>query len=313
MRMPEEVNRRVADAIARLHFAPTKLAALNLLFEGISSNSIYVTGNTVVDALQRFLGRIDEIGGEVLSKYGLEEKGFILATLHRAENTDDPKRLESVIRALEELSHYYPVIFIMHPRTKNTIARLGLSTCLSKVRLMDPLGYFEFLALLSSCRVVLTDSGGVQEEAFTLKIPTVTLRYNTERPETTLYGINVLAGAERERIVNLTLMQAERTEEIKKLNFKNPLGDGQAGKRIAQLLRIAVNSGLTIEEPDLRETPIVEYRFLDEIRGFKTLSTLDLLAAFDENGKPRLPCEGASRFIARIRGRLDDKSSFNSE
>lgn len=302
MLMPEEVNRRVADAVASLHFAPTKWAALNLLFEGISSRSIHVTGNTIVDSLQQIIDKVSNQSNDVLDKYGLEKDSFLLVTLHRAENVDNPHRLKSIINALEELSQNYPVIFPVHPRTKNAIVKLGLLDHLNRVKLTGPLGYFEFLALLSNCKVVLTDSGGVQEEAFTLKIPTVTLRYNTERPETTLYGINVLAGVEKNRIVRLTLMQAERAKEIKKLNFENPLGDGQAGKRIAYLLKNAVEEGLTIKEPDLRETPVIKYALLS--RGdSKTLPIFDVLVAFHENGEPELPEEGGSKFIARIRGK----------
>ncbi|MCX8205575.1 MAG: UDP-N-acetylglucosamine 2-epimerase (non-hydrolyzing), partial [Candidatus Nezhaarchaeota archaeon] len=208
-RMPEEVNRRVADAVASLHFAPTKLAAVNLLFEGVPSRSIYLTGNTVVDALHKFAGRVASLSDCVLSKHGLERHGFILATVHRAENTESPQRLGSILKALDKLSQLHPVVFPAHPRTRGAVAKYGLSKHLGRVRVTGPLGYFEFLALLSSCRAVLTDSGGVQEEAFTLKTPTVTLRYSTERPETTMYRVNVLAGAETERIVKLALEQAE--------------------------------------------------------------------------------------------------------
>ncbi|MEM1983579.1 MAG: UDP-N-acetylglucosamine 2-epimerase (non-hydrolyzing) [Sulfolobales archaeon] len=304
MLMPEEVNRRLADAIARLHFAPTKLAALNLLFEGISSQTVYVTGNTIVDSLQEFMSKVVSLSDSVLSRYGLERYDYVLVTLHRAENTDNPERLESILKALNELSRYYPVVFPVHPRTKNAVSRFGLSEQLSRVKLTEPLGYFEFLSLLSNCRVVLTDSGGVQEEAFTLKIPTVTLRYNTERPETTLYGINVLAGADKDKIVKLALTQAERAEEVRRLSFENPLGDGQAGRRIAEILKEAVEAGLTIDEPDLRDMPVVKYRLLDETRDFETSSLFDLLAAFDKDGEPVLPWENKLRFIARIKDKF---------
>ncbi|MEM1829531.1 MAG: UDP-N-acetylglucosamine 2-epimerase (non-hydrolyzing) [Thermofilaceae archaeon] len=310
--MPEEVNRRLADAVARLHFAPTKLAALNLLFEGISSRTVYVTGNTIVDALQEFMDRIVNLSNNVLSKYDLEKNNYILVTLHRAENTDNPERLGSILKALNTLSQYYPVVFPMHPRTRNAVARFSLSEHLSQVKVIEPLGYFEFLSLLSNCRVVLTDSGGVQEEAFTLKTPTVTLRYNTERPETTLFNINVLAGAEEDRIVKLTLMQAERAEEVRGLIFENPLGDGQAGKRIAHLLKRAVDEGIAIDEPDLRDTPVIEYRLLDKMGDLEN-PPLDLLAAFDGDGKPVLPWENASKLIARIKVRFNDKDSPNPQ
>lgn len=312
MTMPEEVNRRVADAVASLHFAPTNWAALNLLFEGVSSRTVHVTGNTIVDALRQFMGRVEKLGGFVLAKYGLKKGNYLLVTLHRAENTECPRRLKNILEALEELSQYYLIVFPMHPRTRNAVARSDLLRCLSRVMLMEPVGYFEFLALLSNCRAVLTDSGGVQEEAFTLKIPTVTLRYNTERPETTLLHVNVLAGAERDRIVKLVLTQAERAGEIKMLNLENPLGDGQAGRRIAELLKRASDDGLTVKEPDLRETPVIEYRLLSREDDIEA-SLLDLLAGFEKDGWPTLSRETALRLLARVKSKPDDKDSFNPE
>ncbi|MBC7130840.1 UDP-N-acetylglucosamine 2-epimerase (non-hydrolyzing) [Candidatus Bathyarchaeota archaeon] len=301
MCMPEEVNRRVADAVASLHFAPTRWAALNLLFEGVSSRSVHVTGNTIVDALMQFMPRVEALGRRVLSKLGLARGGFLLVTLHRAENTDDPERLRSIAEALIGLSERWPVVFPVHPRTRVALAGLGLLERLERaVRLLEPLGYFEFLALLANCLVVLTDSGGVQEEAFTLRVPTVTLRYNTERPETTLGGVNVLAGAEAERIVECTVRQAERAEEIRRLSLENPLGDGGAGERIARLLAEAVEAGLAVAEPDLRDTPVVGYRLLEADAEVPEL--FDLLAGFDGDGEPSLIVEKYRRRLARVKG-----------
>ncbi|MEM0385429.1 MAG: UDP-N-acetylglucosamine 2-epimerase (non-hydrolyzing) [Nitrososphaerales archaeon] len=304
MIMPEEVNRRVADAVASLHFAPTEWAALNLLFEGISSRTVHVTGNTIVDALQELISKAANLSNNVLGEHALERHNFILVTLHRAENTDNPERLESILKALNELTQHYQVVFPMHPRTRNAVSRFSLLEYLSRIRVIEPLGYLEFLALLSNCRTVLTDSGGVQEEAFTLKIPTVTLRYNTERPETTMFHVNVLAGAEKDRIVELTLRQAKRAKEVKELSFNNPLGDGQAGKRIAQLLREAGREGLSIEEPDLREMPVIKYSLLNEGITLSS-SVFDLLAFFNEDGEAGLVEDGKSRFLARIKTKFD--------
>ncbi|MEM2767834.1 MAG: UDP-N-acetylglucosamine 2-epimerase (non-hydrolyzing) [Candidatus Bathyarchaeia archaeon] len=302
MLMPEEVNRRVADAVASLHFAPTEWAALNLLFEGVSSRSVHVTGNTIVDAVKQFMPKVKELSEKVLGAYGLERGGYLLVTLHRAENTDNAERLRGVVEALTELAGHFRVVFPLHPRTRKMLAGLGLLGRLEDaVGLMEPLGYFEFLALLANCLVVLTDSGGVQEEAFTLKVPTVTLRYNTERPETTMYGVNVLAGAEARRIVECTLRQAERAGEIKRLSFENPLGDGEAGKRIAKLLREAVESGLAIVEPDLRETPMVGYRLL-EADAISSSWVFDLLAGFSHDGEPCLPSGTYGKLLARLKG-----------
>jgi len=287
MVMPEEVNRRVADAVASLHFAPTRLSALNLIFEGVSPRGIHVTGNTVVDVIYEQGSRVDALAERLLGDLGLEKAGYVLATLHRAENVDDPARLGSILKALAVLSGSYPVVFPAHPRTLRRVSEFGLWSLLDKVRVLKPLGYLEFLSLLKNARVVVTDSGGVQEEAFTLKVPTVTVRYNTERPETTMYGINVLSGAEWERVVGEALKQAERYERIKKLDFENPLGDGRAGERIANILREFVESGEGFEEADLRRTPFVLYRLTEGV-----VLTGEVLACFDEKGVPRVPPRG---------------------
>ncbi|MEM3641350.1 MAG: UDP-N-acetylglucosamine 2-epimerase (non-hydrolyzing) [Candidatus Bathyarchaeia archaeon] len=305
MKMPEEVNRRVADALAGIHFAPSELAALNLLFEGISRGSIHVTGNTIVDVIHEFKDRASDFAGNLLTKFNLKRGEFLLITLHRVENVDNPVRLRAVIEALSKLSNYYQIVFPLHPRTRNILTNLKMLDYLARrIKLIEPLGYFEFLALLLNCRVVLTDSGGVQEEAFSLKVPTVTLRYNTERPETTIFDVNMLAGAEKEKIVELTLKQARRYDEIRKLDVKNPLGDGLAGKRIAQLLKESAEGNVAIKEPDLRETPVIEYRLLDKERNLEGTLLFDMLASFDNNGKPTLQNIGGSKFLARIKGKF---------
>jgi UDP-N-acetylglucosamine 2-epimerase (non-hydrolysing) len=312
MCMPEEVNRKIADAIATLHFAPTELAAMNLLFEGISPRCIHITGNTIVDVVSEYKNLARTRGEELISRLGLDRYDYILVTVHRAENTDNPQRLASIVMALKELSQHYSILFPIHPRTKKRLNELGLLQYLQNVKMVKPMGYLEFLGALIYARTVLTDSGGVQEEAFTLKIPTVVLRYNTERPETTMFHISVLAGADKDKIVKLALMQAERIEEVRSLNFENPLGDGFAGKRIAKILKKATEDKLVIEEPDLREMPVVEYRLLGK-DNMKDSSSFDLLVAFDENGRPMLPKRSASSFIARVRGRFNDKNPFNSK
>mgnify|MGYP000004365755 CR=1 FL=1 len=312
MRMPEEVNRKIADTVATLHFAPTDLAAVNLLFEGTSPQCVHVTGNTIVDMINEYGGLARKKGEELLSELGFNKYQYILATVHRAENTENPQRLRSIVMALEELSQYYDVVFPMHPHAEKRLMELGLIRHLQHVRIVKPMGYLEFLGVLAHARVALTDSGGVQEEAFTLKVPAVTLRYNTERPETTMFHINVLAGADKDRIVKLALMQAERAEEIRRLSFENPLGDGSAGKRIARIVKEAVENDLAINEPDLRETPLIEYRLLDE-DGIKKLPIFDLLVAFYGDGRPALTKRNTLRYLARVMGRFNDKGSIDSK
>jgi UDP-N-acetylglucosamine 2-epimerase (non-hydrolysing) len=310
MCMPEEINRRIADVIATLHFAPTELAAMNLLFEGVSSKCVHVTGNTIVDVVSEYESLAKKRSEELLSELGLEKNCYFLVTVHRAENTDNICRLTNIVMAIDELSKHYDILFPIHPRTEKKLIELGLLPHLQRVKMVKPMGYLEFLGVLSHAKVVLTDSGGIQEEAFTLKIPTVVLRYNTERPETTLFHINVLAGTDKERIVELSLMQAERTQEVRQLSFKNPLGDGFAGRRISQILKEAVESGLCVEEPDLRETPVVEYRLI-EGNDLESSSMFDLFMAFDSNGKPVLHKHSTSKFLVRLKGRFNDKNSLN--
>jgi len=261
MAMPEEVNRKVADSIASVHFAPTKLAALNLLFEGVSLRGLHLTGNTIVDMVSQHVGKAQEVGKKLREEMNLDEQ-YLLVTLHRAENVDDSERLKSVLVALKRLSEEFKVVFSIHPRTKQKITVKGMVKYLNSVLMLPPLGYFEFLGLLLGSTAILTDSGGVQEEAFTLKIPTVTLRYNTERPETFTHGVNVLAGADTQSIVNLTNSQVKRLEEIKKVDVNNPFGDGCAGERIAKVLKTSVESGFKIEEPDLRGASLITYKLM---------------------------------------------------
>lgn len=160
MKMPEEINRRVADAIASIHYASTYLAAINLLFEGIPKRRIHITGSTAVDVVYEFLTKVEKIEEDILAKYGAEPQSYALVTIHRAENTDNPQRLAAIIKALENLARHMPVIFPIHPRTKNTVVKAGLQHNLRDIKLLEPLGYFEFLTLMKNAKVVLTDSGG---------------------------------------------------------------------------------------------------------------------------------------------------------
>jgi UDP-N-acetylglucosamine 2-epimerase (non-hydrolysing) len=291
--MPEEINRRVADAIASLHFAPTRLAAINLVFEGVSPRSIHITGNTIVDTLQEFKDLAAEFGQKMLGKLNLNPDGYILLTLHRAENVDSKRRLANILRAIHKLSEKHKIVFPVHPRTRNRIQAYGLSKYLENVVVTQPLGYLEFIGLLMHSSLVLTDSGGVQEEAFTLRIPTVTLRYNTERPETLMHGVNTLAGADTDVIIYKAEQQLARKDVIGKLNFENPLGDGRAGERIANVLKEKLENGMSIEDPDLREA-IVMYRllpFADNGIHAARGQGLEVIVVFDGQGNPDIPSD----------------------
>ncbi len=224
MGMPEEINRRLTDHISRLLFCPTPTAVENLRREGIT-RGIHRVGDVMVDALSQNLVRARRT--ERLPD-GLEAKRYYLATLHRQENVDDPARLGSILSALAQLPH--PVLLPLHPRTRERLAhlRLGLG---GSIRLGPPAPYLNMLFLESNARLVLTDSGGVQKEAFILGIPCVTLREQTEWVESVAAGANLLAGSNPRRI-----LQAVQAFERKGASTprRHPYGDGHASERIAE-------------------------------------------------------------------------------
>jgi UDP-N-acetylglucosamine 2-epimerase (non-hydrolysing) len=227
--MPEEINRIVADHVSDQLFAPTENSRQNLLREGINPEKITVTGNTVVDAIRQNL-MIAHQKVHPLDDCGLEPSKYFLVTAHRAENVDDPVRLARIMTGLRMISGHFglPVIFPMHPRTQKMVREFSLST--EGIRVMDPVGYLEFLVLESKAALILTDSGGVQEESCILSVPCVTLRENTERPETIDAGANVLAGTDPEKILSMAL----RLIDIPR-TWKNPFGDGNAARCILEV------------------------------------------------------------------------------
>lgn len=229
--MPEEINRVVADHVSDLLFAPTETARRNLLSEGIPQEKIHVTGNTIVDSVQQSL-EIAERKADTLADLGLKSREYVLATAHRAENVDDRKRLAAILEGLSLVGAELemPVVFPVHPRTRKMMEIFRINP--GGVRAIEPLGFLEFLQLEAHAALVLTDSGGVQEEACILKVPCVTMRDNTERPETLDVGANVLAGADAEGILQMALHMCSRGR-----CWSNPFGDGRAGKRIVDSLR----------------------------------------------------------------------------
>ncbi|UCF07692.1 MAG: UDP-N-acetylglucosamine 2-epimerase (non-hydrolyzing) [Thermoplasmata archaeon] len=238
--MPEEINRLIADHLSSYLFAPTTVSKENLVHEGIPEEKIYVVGNTIVDATHHNL-RIAEERSSILSDLGLEEGRYFLLTLHRQENVDDENRLGKIVEALRlvPLSFDMPVIYPIHPRTVKMAERFGLKARLeenSGIKLIEPVGYLDFLILEKHAASVLTDSGGVQEEACILNVPCITLRYNTERPETVQVGKNIVVGIESEDVVNgISEMLG------KELSPANPFGDGNTGKRIVDILVASID------------------------------------------------------------------------
>jgi len=231
-RMPEETNRVLTDHVSDYLFAPTEVSKENLLREGII-NGVYVVGNTVVDATYQNI-EIAMKSSNILNELNLKALDYFLITLHRAENVDDKDRLKEILIAFNRLSETYeiPLIFPIHPRTRKMIDRFGLGSMLDCTEIIEPVGYLDFLILEKNARLILTDSGGVQEEACILNVPCVTLRDNTERPETVEVGKNVLAGAESENITRCV-------DEIlnRRLSDANPFGDGRTGERIMGIIK----------------------------------------------------------------------------
>ncbi|RLG87952.1 MAG: UDP-N-acetylglucosamine 2-epimerase (non-hydrolyzing) [Thermoprotei archaeon] len=262
--MPEEINRIVAGAIASVHFAPTTRAALNLLYEGVFPHRIFITGNTIVDVVLKCKDTALSKGGKLLKELGLKEREYALVTVHRAENVDIKSRLREILSALSLISKDTPLVFPIHPRTKKRVEEFGLKDYLKDLAIVKPLGYFEFLGLLTNSLFAITDSGGVQEECLTLCVPCITVRYNTERPETVEAGINFLTGPERDRIIRTVDHVIEKNHEIRNrvAGMLNPLGDGRAGKRIADILTKIAGEGWQDYIPDFRETGEPTYRLI---------------------------------------------------
>jgi len=231
--MPEEMNRIIADHISSILFAPTRIQKKILIHEGISKKNVFVVGNTIVDALAQNL-KASKKCIEIFENLHIKSKKYALLTLHRPSNVESKKNLTEIFNAAKIISQQQniPVIFPIHPRTEKMIKHFRI-TIPSELQIIPPVGYLEMLQLLKNTLFVLTDSGGIQEEACVLRVPCVTLRKNTERPETIEVGGNILAGYKTASIVSAAKIMLKR-----KNNWKNPFGDGKSGHRI---LKIAIS------------------------------------------------------------------------
>jgi UDP-N-acetylglucosamine 2-epimerase (non-hydrolysing) len=231
--MPEEINRILTDRISDLLLTPSQDADANLLKEGLDPARIHFVGNVMIDSLLASKARAEQLS--TLKDLGLTPHGYAVCTLHRASNVDDPKVLGGLLSALAHVSTRVPVIFPVHPRTRKMLADHGLSGMLERapsLRLVDPMGYLEFLALTSQARLILTDSGGLQEESTALGVPCLTLRENTERPITVEEGTNLVVGTDPVRISE----EADRALNGKGKQGRVPaLWDGRTAERIAAL------------------------------------------------------------------------------
>jgi UDP-GlcNAc3NAcA epimerase len=230
MKMPEEVNRILTDRISSILFCPTTTAIKNLKDEGYDNIDckIVLSGDVMYDAVQFYQSKI-ETSATVLKNEGLENKPFILATLHRAENTNDPVRLKEICEAFNEINQEVKIVLPLHPRTKAFLSSQGIKL---NAHLIDPVGYFDMLALLKNCSLVMTDSGGLQKEAYFFGKFCITLRDQTEWVELVDVGANTLAGASKKSIVDTFKANFNKT-----LNIKEGLyGDGHAAAIIAKHL-----------------------------------------------------------------------------
>lgn len=233
--MPEEINRLLTDQIADLLLTPSHDADANLLAEGIPAERIRLVGNVMIDSLFQNLERARQ--SQVRNELGVAGADYAVLTLHRPSNVDNETTFGQILSALETIAQTVPVIFPVHPRTRKTIAELGLServAAIKSLRLIDPLGYLDFLSLYSNACLVLTDSGGIQEETTALGIPCLTLRENTERPITVELGTNVVVGTDTTRIV--TAARAALNGSAKRSTQPVPLWDGHASERILDAL-----------------------------------------------------------------------------
>lgn len=228
--MPEEINRLVTDQLADILFTPSADGDENLAREGIAREKIFLVGNVMIDTLIRFLPKADEIFPQLKAELFLDSFGLV--TLHRPSNVDDESMFLPMLKVLDSLSRELPLIFPVHPRTRQAWSA-ELKQCNQNLRAIEPLGYLEFLALQKNAKVVITDSGGIQEETTYLGIPCLTLRENTERPITVTLGTNVLIGHDWELLRKKFHMALG--EGCKKAG-RPLLWDGKASERIAEIL-----------------------------------------------------------------------------
>jgi UDP-N-acetylglucosamine 2-epimerase (non-hydrolysing) len=235
--MPEEINRILTDAISDMLFCTEQAGVDNLLAEGVAADKIYLVGHVMIDTLLSHLEKAQKstIVEELQQQGCLDGSNFAVLTLHRPSNVDDPAVFSRILDALEVIQRDMPILFPVHPRTRKNISSLGLQPkvdSFKNLHMLEPIGYLDFLRLQANARIVLTDSGGIQEETTILKVPCITLRENTERPVTVTIGSNQVAGTDTEKIVTAYKNAISG-------NYREPqtppLWDGQAAERIVSI------------------------------------------------------------------------------
>jgi UDP-N-acetylglucosamine 2-epimerase (non-hydrolysing) len=233
--MPEEVNRLVTDRLCEILLTPSPDGDENLLKEGTDPGRIFRVGNVMIDTLLAHLPKARQT--DTLQRLGLKAGGYAVLTLHRPSNVDEPKVLRGLLEAVAVVQRHLPVVFPVHPRTRKRFTEFGLDPVIAgmaNLKLCEPLGYLEFLALTSQAKVVLTDSGGLQEETTALGVPCFTIRENTERPITITEGTNTLVGVDPKKIVSAV---EEALAGKGKAGRTPKLWDGKAAERIAVVLK----------------------------------------------------------------------------
>ncbi len=225
--MPEEINRLLTDQIADYLFVTEKSGIENLKNEGIKDEKIFFVGNTMIDSLVNYLPKIER--STIIEELNLNPREYIVVTLHRPSNVDEPKNLEKIFDQFKKIADKYKIVFPIHPRTRKTLQSSSADYVHPNILLVEPVGYISFIKLVKNSLIVLTDSGGIQEETTYLKIPCLTLRKNTERPITAEIGTNKLIGTEYQKIAEEcfnTINNPPKNSQIP------PLWDGKASERI---------------------------------------------------------------------------------
>lgn len=232
--MPEEINRVLTDSISDLLFCTETSGVDNLKREGVPAEKIFLVGNVMIDTLLKNKAKAD--ASKILDELDLSAGAYAVLTLHRPANVDDPAVLGRILDALEVIQQDLPIVFPIHPRTRKNIAGSPLAgrvEAMTGLRLIDPVGYLDFLKLTSSARLVLTDSGGIQEETTILKVPCITLRENTERPVTAEIGSNQIVGTDPEKIISAYRQVIDGDWRESRIP---DLWDGHAAERIVKIL-----------------------------------------------------------------------------
>ena len=297
--MPEERNRRIVDSISTLYFAPSETAVTNLYYEGIDPERIFLTGNTIVDAIRIFKEKIKDADVSQADKILSSVKGnYILCTVHRVSNVENIKNLKIITNFLWKFKSK-PIIFIVHPRTLKKLDDLNLDISESKtpshLHISSSVDYLSMLKLLSSdrCLLVLTDSGGLQEEAAILRKPCITLRSNTERPETVIQEINLLVKIDESEITEAVNQALIEDFTYRFETFGTPYGDGNASKKILNVLEEKLYEDLGFKSPTNFEQGAKTFHLLElgsnmEKSDIENQFRSQVSIVYDDNGNPKV-------------------------